>query len=73
VARRGSVRLRGGDWQIGRPFGCLDSGRSEFGLDAGSVLYGEISLSLQKVDVCPSLGDNMGDEGWVGHERYGGK
>ena len=63
MARRRSVRLRGGDWQIGRLFGCFDGSRSKFGLDAGSALDGEISLSLQKVDVCPCLGDNVEDEG----------
>ena len=55
--------LRDGDWQNGRLFGQFDGSRSKFGPDAGSVLYGEISLSLQKVNVCPSLGDKMQDEG----------
>ena len=63
VARRTGVRLRGGDWQTGRLFGCLDGGRSKFGLYAGSVLHGEISLSLQEVNVCSSLGDKMEGEG----------
>jgi len=62
-----SIMLRGGGLQNGRLFGRFDGRRSKFGLDAASVLCGEISLSLQKVDVCPSLGDKIGDEGGVGH------
>lgn len=63
TAQRRGVRLRGGNRQIGRLVGCFDGSRSKFGLDAGSILDGEISLGLQKVDVCPSLGDKMEDEG----------
>lgn len=55
--------LRGGDWQFDRLFRCLDSSRSKFGLYSGGVLCGEITLGLQKVDVCPCLGDKMEDEG----------
>jgi len=55
--------LRGGCWHSGRLFGRFDGSSSKFGLYVGSVLYGEISLSLQKVDICPSLGDNMEDKG----------
>ena len=62
VARRRGVRLRR-DWHTGRLFGCLDCGRSKFRLYAGSVLHGEISLSLQEVNVCSSLGDKMEGEG----------
>ena len=55
VARCRSVMLRDRDWRDRRLFGRFDGSRSKFGLDLGSVLYGKISLSLQKVDVCPSL------------------
>lgn len=63
VARRRGMGLGGWDWQTGRLIGWLDGGRSESGLDSSGILCGEISLSLQKVDVCPSLGDKMEDEG----------
>ena len=52
-----------GDRQTGRFSGCVGGDRSKFGSYAGSIFQGEISLSLQKVDVCPSLGDNVGGEG----------
>lgn len=68
VARRRSMRLRDGDWDLGRLFRwTLYGGGGKFSLYVGSILYGEITLSLQKIDVCPSLGDNMEDEGRVRH------
>jgi len=65
VAWCGNIRLRDGNWRNGRLFGSLrfNGSRSKFGLYVGSVLDGEISLSLQKVDVRPSLGDDMENEG----------
>ena len=65
VAWCGNIRLRDGNWRNGRLFGSLrfNGNRSKFGLDFGSVIYGEISLSLEKIDVCPSLRDEMEDEG----------
>lgn len=64
VAWRRGIRLKGGDWHVDRLFGwSLYGGGGKFGLYVGGILHGEITLSLQKIDVCPSLGDEMRDEG----------
>jgi hypothetical protein len=44
-------------------FWIVDGARSKLGLYVGGVLYSEVSLSMQKVDVRPSLGNKMGDKG----------
>jgi hypothetical protein len=63
VAWRRGMLLMGGDWEIDSLVGRLNGGGSEFGLDVGSIIHGKIPLGVQKVDVRPSLGDKVGDEG----------
>ena len=56
------LRRRGGRISRLRPR-CFDGGPSELGSYAGGIFYGEIALSLQKIDVRCSLGNEMEDEG----------
>lgn len=55
--------LGDGDRRTDRLSRRFDCGRSEFGSNTGSVLRGEIPLILEKVDVGPGLGNEVGSEG----------
>lgn len=55
--------LGDGGWRIDRLSGRFDGGRRQFGSNTGSILRSEIPLILQKVDVRPRLGNEVGSEG----------